>query len=63
MEQFDLLSVACGGGRNSAMILGMYEHQIKPDMILFADTKGEKPETRPFRVCALMGTMMNKRYV
>lgn len=42
---FDFLAVSCGGGRNSAMIFGMYERGIIPDIITFADTGGEKPET------------------
>lgn len=38
--------VSFGGGVNStAMLLGMYERQIPCDLILFADTGGEKPET------------------
>jgi hypothetical protein len=41
----DLLAVLCGGGRNSAMIIGMYEKGIMPDIITFADTGGEKTET------------------
>lgn len=47
----DMLSVAFGGGRNSAMLLGMYEHGIVPDIITFANTgradraEGEKPKT------------------
>lgn len=47
----DFLSVAYGGGRNGAMLLGMYEHGIRPDVITFANTGridrtlGEKPET------------------
>lgn len=40
-----MLAVAFGGGRNGAMLLGMYEHGIAPDIITFADTGGEKPET------------------
>jgi len=49
------LAVACGGGRNMAMLIGMYERGIRPDVITFADTgsseanpdlrDGEKPET------------------
>lgn len=39
------LAVAFGGGRNGAMLLGMYERGIVPDLITFADTGGEKPET------------------
>lgn len=42
---FDMLAVSCGGGRNSAMLFGMYEREIRPDVITFADTGGEKPET------------------
>lgn len=35
-----------GGGVNStAMLIGMYERQEPVDLILFADTGGEKPET------------------
>jgi hypothetical protein len=41
----DFLAVLCGGGRNSAMLFGMYERGIVPDIITFADTGGEKPET------------------
>lgn len=41
----EFLSVLCGGGRNSAMLFALYEHNIRPDLITFADTKGEKPET------------------
>lgn len=42
----DLIMVAFGGGVNSfAMIIGLREHEIRPDVILFADTGGEKPET------------------
>jgi hypothetical protein len=40
------LVVTFGGGRNgTGLLLGMYERQIKPDLIMFADTGGEKPET------------------
>ena len=47
----DFLAVAFGGGRNGAMLLGMYEHGIKPDIITFANTgradrtEGEKRKT------------------
>jgi hypothetical protein len=35
-----------GGGVNStAMLMGMWERGEKPDLILFADTGGEQPET------------------
>jgi 3'-phosphoadenosine 5'-phosphosulfate sulfotransferase (PAPS reductase)/FAD synthetase len=41
-----LLAVAFGGGINStAMLCGFRERGIKPDLILFADTGGELPET------------------
>ena len=41
----DFLAVSCGGGRNNAMVLGFYERGIVPDIMTFADTGGEKPET------------------
>jgi hypothetical protein len=38
--------IAYGGGTNStAMLVWMYEQKIKPDLIIFADTGGEKPHT------------------
>src|SRR6185369_898125 len=41
--------VSFGGGVNSAaMLVGMHERGIRPDLILFADTGGEKPETYAF---------------
>ena len=41
--------VAYGGGINStAMIIGMYRHDIPIDLILFADTGAEKPCTYEF---------------
>jgi len=46
MGQPQPLIVAFGGGVNSAaMLIGMHERGIRPDLILFADTGGEKPET------------------
>ncbi len=40
------LIVSWGAGVNStAMLLGMFHRQIRPNLILFADTGGEKPET------------------
>ncbi len=41
--------VACGGGTNSAAVLGGF-HEIgqRVDLITFSDTKGEKPETYEF---------------
>lgn len=53
--------VSFGGGVNStAMLLGMFEHDERPDAILFADTGGEKPGTydhidRMQRWCAAVG--------
>ena len=38
--------VSFGGGTNStAMIIGMYRKKIPVDLILFADTGGERPCT------------------
>lgn len=38
--------VSYGGGVNSlAMLLGMHARGLKPDAIVFSDTRGEKPET------------------
>lgn len=38
--------VSFGGGTNSsAMLIGLVERKIQVDLILFADTGGEKPET------------------
>lgn len=40
------LAVAYGLGVDStAMLVGMHQRGIRPDLILFADTGGEKPET------------------
>ncbi len=45
------LVVACGAGVNStAVLVGLEERGIRPDLILFADTGGEKPETYAFLV-------------
>jgi len=42
-------AVAYGGGTNStAMLIGFVNRGIKPDLILFADTKGERPDTYTF---------------
>lgn len=41
----DFLAGSCGGGRNNAFIFGFYEREIKPQVLSFADTKGEKPST------------------
>ena len=41
--------VAYGGGKNStAMLIWLWKQGIVPDLILFADTGGEKPETYEF---------------
>lgn len=45
MSLREFLSVSCGGGRNSAMLFGMLEREIVPNVITFADTGGEKPGT------------------
>ena len=38
--------VSYGGGTNStAVLIGMLERRLHPDMIMFADTGSEKPET------------------
>lgn len=43
MEKF---VVSYGGGTNStAVLIGMFERNIRPDLILFADTGSEKPNT------------------
>ncbi|WP_300747622.1 phosphoadenosine phosphosulfate reductase family protein, partial [Pseudomonas sp.] len=40
------LIVGFGGGVNStAMLVGLYEKGIRPDVVVFADTGSEKPET------------------
>tara|TARA_R100000049_G_C1911966_1_gene59116 strand:- start:10 stop:792 length:783 start_codon:yes stop_codon:yes gene_type:complete len=42
-------AVAYGGGTNStAMLIGFVDKGIKPDVILFADTKAERPDTYVF---------------
>lgn len=41
-----MLSVSFGGGVNStAMLVEMFRRSMRPDVILFADTGGERPET------------------
>lgn len=44
------MNIVCfGGGTNStAMIIGMYLHEIPVDLILFADTGAEQPHTYDF---------------
>ena len=40
------MCVCCGVGVDSvAMLVGLYRRGIRPDLISFADTGGEKPET------------------
>jgi len=46
MSDSRLLVVAFGGGTNStAMLCGFREREVRPDLILFADTGGEMPHT------------------
>ena len=42
-----MIQIVCyGGGVNStAILVGLHEHGERPDMVLFSDTGGEKPET------------------
>jgi hypothetical protein len=40
------ICVCCGVGVDSvAMLIGLHQRGIRPDLICFADTGGEKPET------------------
>ncbi len=40
------LVVSFGGGTNSAaMLIEMARRKVRPDLIMFADTGGEKPHT------------------
>jgi hypothetical protein len=44
--------ISYGAGTNStAMLVGMRERDERPDLILFADTGGERPETYRYRDC------------
>jgi len=44
------INVCAGLGVDStAMLLALHDHGIKPDLITFADTGGEKPETLQYR--------------
>lgn len=46
MEKREPIVIAYGGGTNScAMLIGLKNKGIRPDLIIFADTGGEKPET------------------
>lgn len=46
MSLLNPLVVGLGGGVNStAMLVGMRERDMRPDLITIADTGGEKPET------------------
>ena len=48
-EQTSPIIVAYGAGTNStALLVGMHERGERPDLILFADTGGERPETYAF---------------
>ena len=43
------ITVAYGAGTNStAMLIGLYQKKIRPDLILFADTGAERPDTYKF---------------
>jgi 3'-phosphoadenosine 5'-phosphosulfate sulfotransferase (PAPS reductase)/FAD synthetase len=43
-------TVAYGMGVDStAMLVGLVKHGIRPDLILFADTGAERPETYEYR--------------
>lgn len=46
MKSHSLLTLSYGAGTNStAILVGLYERGIRPDVILFADTGCEKPHT------------------
>lgn len=46
-----MIVVSYGGGTNStAMLIGLHERGERPDLILFADTGGEKPHTYDYLV-------------
>lgn len=48
--RFQCLVVRNGGGVNSiGVLVGLYEHGIVPDLIIFSDTGGEKPETYQYQ--------------
>jgi hypothetical protein len=52
--------VSYGGGVNStAMLVEMYRREIPADLILFADTAGEKPET--YEYIAAMNNWLTQR--
>lgn len=49
MEVDTINIVSFGGGTNSAALLvGLYQHNISVDLILFADTGAEQPHTYCF---------------
>ena len=44
--------VSYGGGANStALLIGLHQHRIPVDLILFADTGAEHPHTYAYRKC------------
>ncbi len=48
-EASSLLAVSYGGGTNStAMLIEMVRRNVRPDVIIFSDTGGERPETYAF---------------
>lgn len=54
--------VSYGGGTNStAMLIAMVYKGIKPDLILFADTGGELPETYEF-IHRFSGWLVNQGF-
>ena len=53
--------VAYGGGANStAMMVEMHRRGIRPDLIMFADTGGERPET--YDAVAMVDLWCRKRF-
>lgn len=56
-----LSCVAFGGGTDStAVLIGLRDHGLKPDRILFADTGGEQPHT--YEQVALMDAWTRKQW-
>ena len=46
MNENQPIVVSSGGGTNSlALLIGLKRRNVRPDLITFSDTKGEKPET------------------
>ncbi len=54
-----MIVVSCGMGTNTiAMLVGMQEKGIRPDLLLFADTGGEKPHT--YQMVMVMNDWLEK---